>query len=90
MRYINTMFAPLQNRQAVYQEILSMRKNIGSDLEDLKTSLDVADIEVSTYVPQSVLEKIAQATKSDAMLGEITEFIVHSWPETDAGLPEDL
>ena len=47
-------------------------KNMGSDLEDLETSLDVADIEVSTYIPQSVLEEIAQATKSDAMLRYIT------------------
>ena len=63
---------------------------MGSDLEDLDTRLDEADIEVSTYVPQSALEEIAQATKSDAMLRDITEFIVHGWPETDAGLPEDL
>ena len=24
------------------------------------------------------------------MLKDTTEFIVHGWPETDAGLPEDL
>ena len=47
---------------------------MGTDLEDLETRLDVVDIEVSTHVPQSTLEEIAQATKS----------------ETDAGLPEDL
>ena len=65
-------------------------KNMGGDLEDLETRLDVPDIKVSTYVPQSALEEIAQAKKSDAMLGDITEFIVHGWPETDAELPEDL
>ena len=55
-----------------------------------ETRLDVADIEVSIYIPQSALEEIAQATKSDAVLRDITEFIVHGWPETDARLPEDL
>ena len=66
------------------------RKHIGSDLEDLKIRFDVADIEVSTYIQQSALEEIVQATKSDAMLRDITEFIAHGWAETDAGLPEDL
>ena len=65
-------------------------KNMGSDIEDLETRCDIADIEVSTYIPQSPLDKIAQATKSDAMLRDITEFIVYGWPQTDAGLPEDL
>ena len=65
-------------------------KNMGSDFEDLETRLDVADIVVSTYIPQSSLEEIAQATKSDTMLRDMTEFIVHCWPETDAELPEDL
>ena len=65
-------------------------KNMGSDLEDLETRLHVADIEVSTHIPQSALEEIAQSTKSDAVLRDITEFIVHGWPETDAGLLEDL
>ena len=36
------------------------------------------------------LNKIAQATKSDATLRDITEFIIRGWPETDDGLPEDL
>ena len=63
---------------------------MSSDLEDLETRLDVADIEVSTYTPQSALEEIAQFTKFDAMLRDIIEFIVHGWPETDAELPEDL
>ena len=63
---------------------------MGSDLEDLKTRLDVADIEVSIYILQSALEEIAQATKSYTMLRDITEFTVHGWPETDAGLPEGL
>ena len=52
-------------------------KNVGSELEDLETRLGVADIEVSTYIPQSALEEIAQATKSDTMLRDITEFIVN-------------
>ena len=65
-------------------------KNIGSDLGDLETRFDVADIEVSTYVPQSALEDIAQATKLDAVLRDITELIIHGWPEKDAGSPEDL
>ena len=63
---------------------------MGSDLEDLKTRLEVADIEVSTNIHQSALEDIAQATKSYSMLRDIIEVIVHGWPETDAGLPEDL
>ena len=63
---------------------------MGTDLEDLETRPDVGDIEVSTYIPQSALEEIAQATKSDAILRDITEFIVHCWPETDARFPEDL
>ena len=63
---------------------------MGSDLEDLETRHDVEDIAVGTYMPQSALEEIAQATKSDAMLRDITEFIVHGWPQKDAGLPEDL
>ena len=63
---------------------------MGSDLEGLEVGHDVADIAVSTYIPQSALEEIAQATKSDATLRDITEFFVHSWPETDAGLPQDL
>ena len=65
-------------------------KNMGSDLEDLETRLDVGGIEVSTYIPQSALEEIPQPTKSDAVSKDMTEFIVHGWPETDAGLPEDL
>ena len=51
---------------------------MGTDLEDLETRLDVADILVSTYMSQSALEEIEQVTKSDAMLRNITEFIVHS------------
>ena len=65
-------------------------KNMGSDLENLETRLDVSDIEVSTYIPQSALEEITQATKPNAVLTDITEFIVHSWPETDVGLSGDL
>ena len=63
---------------------------MGSDLEDLETRLDVTDMKVSTYIPQSALEEIAQVKKSNAMLKDITEFIVYGWPETDARLPEDL
>ena len=37
-------------------------KNMISDPEDLAIRLDVADKEVSTYVPQSALKDIAQAT----------------------------
>ena len=65
-------------------------KSSGGNLEDPETRIDVADIEVSMYIPQLALEEIAQATKSYAMLRDITEFIVHVWPEMDAGLPEDL
>ena len=65
-------------------------KNMGSDFEDLETRLDEADIEVSTCMPQPALEDIAQATKSDAVLRDITEYMVHGWPETDAGLQDDL
>ena len=50
--------ASLCSCQIVYQETLSMRKNVGSDLEDLDTRLGVAGIDVSTYVPQSALEEI--------------------------------
>ena len=64
-------------------------KNMGSYLEDLETRLDGADIAVSTYIPQSALEEIAQATKSD-VLRDVTKFIIHGWPGIDAGLPEDL
>ena len=69
---------------------LEFEKNMGSDLEDLETRLDIADIVVSTYTPQSALEETAQATKFNAVSRDITEFIIHGWPETDAGLPEDL
>ena len=65
-------------------------KNKGSNLEDLETRLVVADIEASTYISQSALEDTAQATQSDAMLRDITEFIVHGWPEMGVGLPVDL
>ena len=63
---------------------------MAGDLEDLETRTDVADREVSTYKPQSALEEITQATKSDAMLRDITEFIEYGLPDTEAGLPEDL
>ena len=96
IRYTNMMLCPITEKaslcfcQIIYQEILSMKKNMSSDLENLEIRLDVVDIAVSTYIPQSALKEIAQATKSDTQLRDITEFIVHGWPETDAGLPEDL
>ena len=66
------------------------KKNMSSDLEDLETRLNAVDIEVSTYIFPSAIDEIAQSKKSDAILRDITEFIVHGWPEIDAGLPEDL
>ena len=55
----------------------------------METSLDVADIEVNTYVLQSALEEVTQTTKSNVMLRYIIEFIVNAWPETDVVFSED-
>ena len=55
-----------------------------------RLGFDVADIVVSTYIPQSAPEDKAQATKADAMSRDINEFILHSWHDTDAEVPEDL
>ena len=92
MWYSITEKASLCFCQIVYQEILSMRKNMGSDLEDLGDQGWCSRHRGKYRHTPISIRRNSTSYKSDAMLRDITEseFITHAWPETDAWLSEDL